>query len=296
MMPGHPLRRLLLVTIVASLGACEAGARDADAAGTAGDVQATDIDAAPADAVGKDVSVLDADAVPSDAAIDGSVPDAPTDVATEVAASPRAAFRVITLDVAGPALCYPPGPSCLPLNALVSETLQSAIDDVSDPFVLVGLFHEFLAPEGTHVLAFGAGACQGAAFDGPCTFDTSNPAAVSDLDVAYGLTGTCGVAVAAPCFRSDARDVLLAFPAFGGSMGLRMAVLNGEFSTKDTIENGGLEGFLPRSLAQTYALTGVGAGPVPLSELFADAPTEVDGEPGWWITLRWTAVKVDWID
>jgi hypothetical protein len=182
----------------------------------------------------------------------------------------------------------------MPLNQTVTVVLQDAIDDPSDPFVLVGLFHDFLEPGGVHTLTFGAGVCEGAGVDWSCAADTTNPAAVSSLDVTYAGAESCPDGGELPCFTSAAADVLLALPAFGGSLGLRQAVLSGRFSTKDTVEDGVLNGFLPRSLAETYAFGGLGAEPVLLADLFEDAPTVLDGEPGWWVKLTWWAVKVDW--
>jgi len=292
-------RPVLLVLLVV---ACESNARQADALAPGEDVQAAGAgDLEPTDGLAKDgapdgpadASVdLASDAKPE--AADAVTPDLATDAPLDVVTPSRAAFRLLTLEMAAPDLCYPPGEACQPLNALASQILQGAIDDPDEPLVLVGLFRDFLEPASMHALTFGAGTCQGSGITWSCALDNADPAAVATFDVHYVLEGECGAGVVAPCFQSEPRDVLLDLAAFGGSLGLRQATLRGAFSTKDTIEGGGLRGFLPRALAEKYVLSGVGAVPVPLADLFADAPSDLDGLAGWWVSLRWWAVKVSW--
>lgn len=226
-------------------------------------------------------------------------PEVVSETSVEIIAGSAKAYLVTSLSVETPELCMPSGTTCVPMNGLLSAYFQSAIDDPEDPLLVMALFEDFLDDSAAQAMRFGNASCD---WDDDlaqsCAFDLSDPKNVADLSVNYVLSGACGEGLSGPCFQTDAQQVFLAFPLFETHFGLLAAALRGGFQGIGLAElaPGEIRGFLPQSLAQKYQVSGVGAEPVLVSDLFVDAPVSVNGVEGWWMSLSVTGRAIDYAE
>jgi hypothetical protein len=224
-------------------------------------------------------------------------PEIVPDTGPEVITGSSKAYLVTSLGVDAPELCMPSGATCVPMNGLMTAYFQSAIDDPEAPLLIMALFEDFLNDEATQAMRFGNASCD---WDDDlaqsCSFDLSDPKNVADLTVSYVLAGACGDGVTGPCFQTDPQEVFLSFPLFASHFGLLATEIRGAFQGLGLGELGAgeIRGFLPRSLAEKYQVSGVGAEPVLVSDLFVDPPVEVNGVEGWWMSLSVTGREIDY--
>jgi len=234
--------------------------------------------------------------LPMDSSDNGPAADSePLDPATEPL------FRIDQLTWAAPDLCYVPTDNpnapCVPLTNLVNALIEGMINDEQDPTDVLFQFHGAIDVAGAIDVTLGEGICErndvGEIVH--CQWqDKPEKPAVTFQNVPITTYGTCTdtVDIPSPCFKTPKKNGVVLSVA-DVSIGLKHAFAAGQFQSKNPqafIESGHLQGFMPKTLAQTIQFNLPTGEPLTLAQLLSQVTTvEVDGHPGWTLEFKFNA-------
>ena len=210
-------------------------------------------------------------------------------------------FRVNEVTFESPTISYDFGAGATEINAILSAFMTASLDE---RFPLGGLVtvHDPLAFDSAPGrLLFGEGLCE---FDDQgvataCTISPDGSHAQFD-DVTYMEETSCGDGIGGPCFLTPDQsfDMGLIVPdVFGADLPPVLGHAMGSF-TGNPIANigvGVIEGFLPTILIGTMDFEFEGEWHNLGAMIAAEEETVVDGVPGYWVRLSFTAVRTPFL-